>query len=217
MASTPLQPGAQARVAALSPTEAGSATFVVTTEADTVLVALWVGAVSGTVAVQINDLVGPAFTGGNTRRTSAVAFPTLSAPTAELVVRRAPVTTEQVEIVVTYSAACSFELWARAVYGGLSDARILGAAGMRVSQKDVTTTATLLIAAALQDRNGIVIKNWSTTGNLYVAESAAKATTSIGYPLAPRDGLAVDLAGGQEVWGVAETTTVDCRLGESGN
>lgn len=216
MASTPLQPGAQARIFVMSPTAAGTQTAVVTTEADTILISLFAASVTGTLDVSVYNIVGPAQTGGQTRRSLAFAFPQLTATTTDLLLRRASVTTEQVEIEVTYSGACEFELWARAVYGGATDARILGAASLRVSQVTVGVLPTILIPASLTDRSGIVIKNWSAATDLYVGESAAKADVSVGYPLAARDGLAVDLAAGQAIWGVAATGTVDVRLGESG-
>lgn len=216
MATTPLQPGAQSRIFVQSPSAAGVQTATVTTEADTILISLYAASVTGTLDVKVYNIVGPAQTGGQPRRSLAFAFPTLSATTTDLLLRRAAVTTEQVEIEVTYDSACSFELWARAVYGGTTDARILGAASLRVSQVTVGTTPVILIPASLTDRSGIVIKNWSTSADLYVGESAAKADISVGYPLAARDGLAVDLAAGQAVWGVASTGTVDVRLGESG-
>lgn len=216
MATTPLHPGVQARIFVQAPTTAGVQTAVVTTEADTILISLYAASVSGTLDVKVFNIVGPAQTGGQPRRALAFAFPSLSATTTDLLLRRGAVTTEQVEIEVTYSAACSFEIWARAIYSGTTDTKILGASSLRVSQIDVTTTPVILIPASLNDRAGIVIKNWSTGADLYVGESAAKADPLVGYPLAARDGLAIDLAAGQVIWGVASTGTVDVRLGESG-
>lgn len=216
MASTPLQPGAQARIFVSSPTEAGSQAQIVTTEADTILVSLWAQSVAGTLTVSVWNVVGPAQTGGERRRALAFAFPLLAADTTDLLIRRAAVTTEQVEITVAYSAACEFEVWARAIYGGSTDARILGAEALRVTQQNVTTTPILLIPASLTDRAGLLIKNWSATTNMYIGESAAKADPAVGYPLASRDAVAADLAAGQEVWGVAESGTVDVRLAELG-
>lgn len=216
MATTPLQAGAQARIFVMSPTAAGTQTAVVTTEADTILISLFAGSVSGTLDVNVYNVVGPAQTGGAVRRALAFSFPQLTATTADLLLRRGAVTTEQVEIEVVYSGPCEFEIWARAIYAGSTDTKILGAASLRVSQVTVTTTPVILIPASLNDRSGIVIKNWSTTTDLFVGESAAKATSAVGYPLAARDGLAIDLAAGQAIWGVAGSGTVDVRLGESG-
>ncbi len=216
MASTPLQPGAQARIFVLEPQAAGSVVHTVTTESDTILISLWAQSVTGTLDVRVWNVAGPAQTGGQVRRVLAFAFPQLAASTTDLLLRRAAITTEQVEIEVEYSDACAFEVWARAIYGGTTDARILGAASLRTSQATVPNTPTLLIAASLQDRSGIVIKNWSATTDLFVAESAIKASSALGYPLSARDALAVDLAAGQAVYAVAASGTVDVRIGESG-
>jgi hypothetical protein len=98
---------------------------------------------------------------------------------------------------------------------GESSVRIVGATSFAVSQQTVPNTAVELIPASLEDRQGIIIKNWSTGTNMYIAESEAKATSAVGYPVAPRDNVALDISAGVSIWAIAETGTVDVRIGES--
>jgi hypothetical protein len=175
-----------------------------------VLLTLWAPAVSGTLTVTARPLVNGQV------GAPVVTFPVLSGPTTEVLLLRAQVTSEQVQVTLTYSGACTFEVQARAIYGGISDARILGANALAVTQVNVTTSPTLLVAAALTDRSGLVIKNWSGTSTMYIGQSAVQATTAVGYPLAPKDAIAMDVAAGVSVYAVADVGTADCRLAEAG-
>jgi hypothetical protein len=67
-------------------------------------------------------------------------FPTVSSPTALVISRRTPVTTEQVRIEVTYTGACTYEIQARAIYGGVStDADGTPADSPYITNPSVTT------------------------------------------------------------------------------
>jgi hypothetical protein len=104
----------------------------------------------------------------------------------------------------------------RAVNSGTSDTKILGSDNMRVTQTTVGVTPIVLIASSLLDRTGLVIKNWSVTQTLYIGESAAKADAAIGYPLAPRDAIAMDVSAGSQVWAVSDAAGADARVIEAG-
>jgi hypothetical protein len=145
------------------------------------------------------------------------SFPTITAGTTNLLLKKAGVSMQRFRVEATYTGVCQYEVHVRAVEGaGESSVRILGAGEWRTSQATVTTTASLLIAAALTDRNGVVIKNWSSSNSLFLAETSAKATSALGYPLAPKDAIAMDIAAGAAIYAVAGTGTVDVRIGESG-
>jgi hypothetical protein len=121
-------------------------------------------------------------------------------------------------VVATYTGICQYEVYIRAIEGaGESSVRILGSNGFQVTQLTVPAVATELLPASLTDRTGVIIKNWSTTTNMYVAESSVKATVAGGYPVAPRDNVTLDVAAGVSIWAISESGTVDVRLGESGS
>lgn len=122
---------------------------------------------------------------------------------------------QRFRVEVTYTGIVDYEIYIRAIEGaGESSSRILGANSWQVSKASATTSAGVLIAAALTDRSGVLIKNWSTTGTVYIAETLAKATTDA-YPLGPKDAIAMDIAAGSEVYAIADST-VDVRIVESG-
>jgi hypothetical protein len=115
-------------------------------------------------------------------------------------------------VVATYTGICQYEVYIRAI-NGVPDS---GVFGWEVSQADVTTTAGVLIPASLEDRAGLLIKNWSVTSTIFIAEILASATTAIGYPLGPKDAIAMDVAAGSAVYAVSDAGTADIRIVESG-
>lgn len=195
-----------------SPTAAGSTEVAFSVESDTVLLTLYAGSVAGDLSVSV-------WTFTDTGKEALLFnFPVVSAPTTNLILKRAAITLQRVLIRATYTDACDFEIYARAIQSGLVDTRIVGAANLRMSQVDITSgAAQLLLAASLTDRAGIVVKNWSGAGTVYLGATAAEATVAAGYPLGAKDALAVDLASGQAVWAVADAGTVDVRISEAGN
>lgn len=197
-----------------APAGAGTAAAYVSIQSDTVLVEAFATSVAGTLDIDVYGLTRQA--DGTEHLALLFSFPQLSSPTPELLLRRAAASPEQVKIVATYSAGCAYEVYVRAISSGAGDVRILGQSGFRVSQVDVSTMPVLLIAASLSDRSGLVLKNWATSGNLYVGDSASSASVGEGFPLAARDALAIELAAGVEVWGVADSGTIDVRIGEAG-
>lgn len=215
MATSPLNPGTQRLVDAAAPPAAGSKSIFLSNEADTLLLTVYAAAVTGTLDISAYNITRLA-DGTYRRSDTAILFPQLTAATTSMLLRRAAITTEQVEVVVTYSAACAYEIYARAIMAGIADTRILGASNLRTSAVVVPTAPTILIPASLSDRSGFLVKNWSTSGDLYVGESALAVTGTAGYPLAPRDALAIDLAAGQAIYGRAAAGTIDVRIAESG-
>lgn len=207
-----LEPGSTERLIADAPTGAGSRSQEISIMSDTALVSLYVNSISsGSLTVSVYTLTDVG------KEVLLFSFPVLVAGTTNLLLRRASVTMSRVRVQATYTGACDYEVYLRAISGGLSDARILGAGTFQVSQKDVTIVPSLIVPAALTDRAGMVLKNWSTSGDLYIAETAAKATTLLGWPLAARDALAMDIAAGVEIWAVSSAGTVDLRISEAGS
>lgn len=211
MATTPLHPGRQERIIHETVTAAGVTEAAFSVESDTVLVTLFVSSVGGDLDVEVLTFTD---TG---REAELFSFPLISAPTTNLILKRAAVTMQRVMIRVTYTGAATYEVYARAIMAGLVDTRILGAANLRMSTAVIVAgPGQLLIPASLSDRSGIVIKNWSVVGNLYLGASPAEATIANGYPLGPKDALAVDLATGQALYATSDAP-IDVRISEAGN
>lgn len=124
---------------------------------------------------------------------------------------------QRFRVEATYSGTCKYEIYVRAISGvGESSTRLLGNATWKATQVDVDGTPGILIPASLADRNGLVIKNWSNSGTVYLGESLAGADPSIGYPLAPKDALAMDISAGTVIYIVSDGGDVDIRILESG-
>lgn len=207
--------GVQELVVAESRSAAGVTTREVVVQSDTILLTLWCSsiAVGSNLTVKAYSFTDDA----RLRKVELFSFPVLSAATTFLLQERAAITTARVLIEVTYTGAVEYEIYARAIGAGLSETKILGSTSLRMSQKDVGSGApVVLLAASLQDRAGILVKNWSDTGTVYLGGTTGEATTAAGYPLAPKDALAVDLAAGQAVYAIASTGTVDVRIVEAG-
>lgn len=204
--------GTQERILAEAPAAAGSTSVEGSIRGDSLLATLWVNSVtSGDLTVSVYTLTD---TG---KEVLLFSFPTISAPTSFLLLKKSGVSLQRFRVQADYSGTCDYEIYIRAIEGsGESSSRILGSSNWRVSQADVTTTPGLLIPAALTDRNGVLLKNWSGSATIYVAETLLKATTSEGYPLAPKDALAMDIAAGAAVYAVTDAGTGDVRIAESG-
>lgn len=205
-----LHPGVESQVISVDSPEAGGTSRDIILQSDTVLITLWVQSLTGNLSIDVFGL------GSDDHAAPLFSFPVISSPTPQLLLRRAQICPARVRISTTYTGPANFEVRARAIYSGLSDARVLGSTSFFVSQVDVPTTPVLLIPASLLDRSGLVVKNWDPTTPIYLAESALKADPSIGYPLSGRDALALDVAAGVEVWAVADSGVVDTRLAEAG-
>lgn len=100
---------------------------------------------------------------------------------------------------------------------GSGEFSLVGNESASVSQVDIGTSASTLIAAATTDRAGLVLKNNNTTGILYFAFSLANATTAIGYPIEPGGAMAMDIAAGQAIFAIADAGTIDVRIIQAGS
>jgi hypothetical protein len=207
-----IHPGSQERLIAESPASAGSTSREGSIQSDSLLVTLWVDSVtSGSLTVTVYTLTD---TG---KEVGVISFPAVAAPTTQLLLRKSAISLQRFRVVASYTGGCSYEVYVRAIEGsGEASARILGSTNWRVSQETVGTTPVVLIAAALTDRQGVLVKNWSATANLFIGEDISKADSAVGYPLAPKDALALDIAAGAAVYGVSDVPGADVRIVEAG-
>ena len=204
-----LNSGTQSTLIKESTSQPGTTSRDVGIETDAILLALVVTSITGTLDINVYSVA-------DGQKSLLLSFPQVTAATTSVLLRRSAITTSSVHIEATYSGQCSYTLQARAVGAGASDTKILGAGGWKVSQQTLGTTAALLVPVAFNDRAGVLIRNWSVTQTIYVAESSASADPGIGYPLAPKETIAIDIAAGAEVWGESDAAGADVRIVEAG-
>lgn len=209
--ATPLDLGKEIQVVKTSVNAASSEIYELSADSEAVLVSLFVNTTAGDVDVSV-------FTEGATGHdVEVITFPTISAPSTELLLRKSAAILRKIRIHVTTTGAAEFEIRARGASAAASSVIIEGSASFQVSQADVTTTAGVLISAGLQDRRGILIRNNSAGAQiLYLAETLAKATTAVGYPIPNGGNMTIDLQAGSAIYAVADSGSIDVRIVEVG-
>lgn len=207
----PLTTGKEVQVLKSVQTAAGTESVRFSVDAETVLLSAAIISTSGDVDIKVYTQGGD-----DGQEMQIISFPTISAPTTSLVMKKAAQTLQRVRVEVTFTGACSYNIRARGISGGAADVRILGATDATASASTVTTTAGVLVPSALTDRSGVVLKNNNSTGIMYIGFTMAQAATSIGYPVGPQEALALDVDSGVEVYAVADAGTIDVRILEAG-
>jgi len=211
-AGRPLTRGKEIPIIEEEVSAAGVTEQTITIDADTVLVSVQCTVLTGTLSIEVFTETPEG------QSVSVIQFPTLSAPTTTLQMRE-PTTSQVMQRLrfrATYTGSCTYKVRARGLGRGQSNIRIQGNDSWKASQVDIPTTPTLLIPASLTDRQGLVIRNWSSTGTLYVGATALEAVVAVGYPIDAKAALGLDLQAGAEVYAVADAGTIDCRLLEAG-
>lgn len=209
-AQSPLKVGKEVVLLEGSLSGTGTKETLISLDADTILISVQASVVTGTLKVD-------AYTEGTDGvRTNIISFPELTAPTTDLVLRKAAATMQKVYLVVTYSGDSTFHIRGRGTSTGAASFKILGNNDLQMSQMDVTTSAAPLVSAALTDRASVAIKNYSTTLTIFLGGTAAEATPANGWPVGPQEGYVVDVAAGQEIYAVTTSGTADVRISETG-
>jgi hypothetical protein len=195
--------------------ESGSSAAVLTkdisVQSDAALFLLWVNSTSGNITVEVFGILA------DDKEALILTFPTINQATTELVQKRTGTVPTRLRVKVTCTAAFNFELSARAAATGSSDTRVLGGTSLKISKKTINGVPSLLVPASLVDRNAIAIKNWSSSGTIYVAETITKANSANGWPIGPKDALGLDIQAGVELYAVADGGPCDIRIIESGS
>lgn len=192
-------------------TAAGTQVRTFSTDADSLLASLYVTSVSGTLDVVIYTYTEDG------KEVEAIRFPTITGPTSELLLRKAAAIVSNLRLEVTYTGACTYEVRGRGITAGEASVRIASPGNARTFSTTVTSSAALLFPISLTDRNGLCIRNWNTSGVMYIGFSLAQATTAAGYPIAPREQFAMDLEAGATLYAVSDGPTIDVRVVEAGN
>lgn len=189
---------------------AGTKVIDFTVHADTLLLSLFVRSVTaGTITVTASTLHYPG------EAIEVIEFPVISGPTTSIVLKKAAVVVANCQLRIAYTGDCDLQVVAKGLSVGDLSVSVVGAADLRTRKTPVGTSNVLLVPSALEDRAGIVIKNWSSSAIVYFAESSAQLTADQGFPLAPGEPFAMDIAAGQEIWAVASAADTDVRIIEA--
>lgn len=207
----PLTTGKELQVFNETVSEAGSKSVIFSVDSENLLVSAAIVSTTGDIDIKVYTQGGD-----DGQELEIISYPTISAPTTSLVMKKTAQTLQRVRVEVTYTGACSFNIRARGISGGAASVSILGASNASATAATVTTTAGVLVPSALTDRAGVVLKNNNLSGTMYVGFSLAEAAVSTGYPIGPQEALALDVDSGVEVFAVADAGTIDVRLLEAG-
>lgn len=183
------------------------------TKSGSVLCSVFVRSASGTVDISIKTSIK----GDRAEELEIITFPTLSAPSSEILVKQAAVCLSIVTLVISHSDSCNLLVAAQGIEPGESSAKIIGAANLTTTQITATTTPQALVAVSAMDRESIIIKNYGGLNTLWISESAATCIPAgPAYPLEPGESLGIGLGAGQTVYGRSQAGTCDVRIIEAG-
>lgn len=211
MSNGVLQLGKTLLVFGESTTGAGTQTRIFTLDSDTFQTSLFVSSITGQLDITIYTVTQEG------REKEVISYLGITAPSTELNLKKAATAMGVVRVVAVYTGACSFELRAKGLSLGETSAKIQSANTARASQVIVPTPGKVLLTAALSDRKGVIIRNWSSTVTLYLGFTLAEANPANGYPLKPQEALAIDIGAGATLYGdIQNAGTVDVRIIEAG-
>lgn len=179
--------------------------------ADSLLISVAIDSItSGSLSVTVYNLTDSG------DEVELMVFPTISGPTTEVYIRKLRLSAPNYRVKITYTGVCSYEIQAKAVTGsGEIAASILGSNTWSVGQTTIGTIPQILIPAAIIDRRGFIIRNYSANV-IFVAPDIITATTVLGFPIPPGETLAVDLASGAEIYAVSSEAGADVRYAQAG-
>lgn len=206
----PLHQGKEFLLAKKENAAASTESHYIHIDSDSALFALYVDALDtgATLTVEVFTYIDEG------KEVSILKFPTITGPTANLLLKKIATTMPRIRIEITWTGLASFQLRCRGLAAGESTARILGPAKGKASQQTVGVATQLLIPASSQDRISLIILNNNAVGTLYLGFTAAEATSSIGYPIGPGGQLGIDLEAGAEIYAVG-SVPIDVRILEA--
>jgi hypothetical protein len=211
VSSAALQSGKTLLVFSESVPSAGSQTRVFTLDSDTFQTSLFVSSISGSLTIKVYTLTQEG------REKEVITYSNITAPSTELSLKKAATAMGVVKVVAVYTGACNFELRAKGLSSGETSAKIQSANTARATKVIIPTPGKILLPAALSDRKGIIIRNWSTTVTVYLGFSISEANFANGYPLKPQEALSIDLGAGAALYGdIQSAGTADVRIIEAG-
>lgn len=208
-----INPGRSEQIINETTTGAGSTVRDNSILADSLMVSIWVPDItSGTLQITVYNLTDSG------AEVELMSFPVLTAPTSNTYLRKLKLSSPNFRIKAVYTGVCTYEVQAKAITGpGETSISLLGSSNWSVGQAMVGTSPQVLIPAAIQDRRGFIIRNFSTSGQVvYVAESAGNATASLGFPIPAGEVFTLDIASGAVVYIVSSASGADVRYAQAG-
>lgn len=208
--TSPLPVGKTTPLLVVSTPETNTWEITFSLDADSVLLSLYVGSLSsGQLDVTAYAVADEG------KEVSIIEFPTITGPTANLLLRKAAISLSRVRVLVTATGPATIDLRARGISSGETSVRIESATDLTTNQLTVGTSPTNILPAALTDRLGVVIRNWSGS-TIYLGETALKATSVVGYPIGVGESIALDISAGQDVFAATGSGTSDVRVMQAG-
>lgn len=190
----------------------GQVTRIFTLDSDTFQTSLFVSSISGSLSISISTIAGEG------KEKEVITYNNVTAPSTELDLRKAATAMGVVKVTAIYTGPCSFELRAKGLSSGETSARIQSASSARASKVIVPTPGKVLLQAAISDRKGIIVRNWSTTATVYLGFTEDEASLGQGYPLKPQEALSLDIGAGAVLYaGINGGLTADVRIIEAGS
>lgn len=195
-----------------SVTGAGVTTEKFSIHSGSVMVSIFVRSISGTLDIKV-------YTYGNDidEKLQIIEFPSLSAASTQLLLRKSSLSLNKVVIEATYTDACDYTVLARGIESADSTVSISGANTAQASNATVTNVAAKVLPSSLDNRNGISIRNYSDSVTMYIGYTEAEATVANGFPLDPKESIPIDVEAGVDVWAVTANGTVDVRIMQAGS
>lgn len=182
-------------------------------EDDAVLVAVFVDTItSGTLTISVQTFTA------NNKVEDIIEFPQITAPTTNLILRRASIALTNVKFIATYTGDCTFEVHARGISQGEANVRVVGSDDVDNNTANITSgTPQVLIPSSLIARGGFSVKNFTQTESiLYIGISEAKAAPGTGYPLEPGESVALDIGPDVTLYASSDDQDIDVRIFQLG-
>lgn len=200
------------------PTTASTKDKSIAVESSGVLLSLYVESLSGTLDINVYTFTKD----GHEKLVDS--FPTISAPTTELILRKQVEIHDHMRVEVITTGAAKYDIRAKGVEAGISSVTISGSGAADNYGILMDTTPRLIVPVSVTDQNNVSIINNNPAGGatLYVG---FKSTITVGTtatpgtvdpnaasPVPPGGSIGLNVTAGLAVYGVASVGTVDVRV-----
>lgn len=204
----PIKLGKSLRLCNIDSDSAGSDVIEFQIDSDSVLVSLFVGSTSGSVNVSVDTYAGE-------HATEVIAFPEITGPLTEILLRKSAVAMSNLRLKVDYTGPSVIEVYVKGIGAGETSVKIIGSNKARASQIDITDTPTKVVATSLDDRQGLMFRNLGPE-TIYVGFTIAETTVDNGYPVLSGEAFQSDIQAGSDIYAVTASGVADVRIVESG-